>query len=70
MKKVFAVGSENPSKVKACELALRKIFPDIQLEIVGCKAKSGVSDQPMSDEESITGMLCFFLFVCMLVLFF
>jgi inosine/xanthosine triphosphatase len=44
-----AVGSENPAKIKA----VRKIFP----VVVGWNTESGVSAQPMSDEETRTGAL-------------
>ncbi|MBI3289881.1 inosine/xanthosine triphosphatase [Candidatus Microgenomates bacterium] len=49
----IAVGSTNPAKLKAAKLAVNKLFP--KAKIVGVNVKSGVSDQPMSDEESIRG---------------
>ena len=51
----IAVGSQNPVKLKAVEMAFKKVWPDEEWVIVGVKADSGVSNQPMSDEESIKG---------------
>lgn len=50
-----AVGSMNPVKVNAVKEAFEKLFPDKKWEVIGVDVKSGVSDQPMSDEESIKG---------------
>ncbi|HEU5138557.1 MAG TPA: DUF84 family protein [Bacillales bacterium] len=44
-----AVGSFNPAKVGA----VREVFK----EVLGLEVSSGVSDQPMSDEETRTGAL-------------
>lgn len=54
MKKV-AVGSKNPRKLESVELAFKEVWPEEKWEIVGIDSQSGVSNQPMSDEESITG---------------
>ncbi len=54
MKKV-AVGSKNPTKLEAVRLAFGEIWPEEEWEIIGVSSPSGVSNQPMSDEESITG---------------
>ncbi|HET7579888.1 MAG TPA: DUF84 family protein [Bacillales bacterium] len=43
------VGSTNPAKVKA----VKEVFPSAR----GVNVDSGVSDQPMSDEETRTGAL-------------
>ena len=51
---VIAVGSENRAKIKAAELVMAKIFKNF--EVVPAKVTSGVSAQPMSDEESIKGL--------------
>jgi inosine/xanthosine triphosphatase len=50
-----AVGSENPVKIEAVRLAFTKIWPDKTWEFISVNANSKVSDQPMSDQESITG---------------
>lgn len=46
-----AVGSKNPAKVNAVKEAF-KVYP---YEIISIDVDSGVSDQPMSDEETIKG---------------
>ncbi|MDD3171382.1 MAG: DUF84 family protein [Bacilli bacterium] len=48
MNRVY-LGSKNAAKLKAVEMAL----PDY--EIIGIDAKSGVSNQPLTDEETIKG---------------
>jgi inosine/xanthosine triphosphatase len=50
-----AVGSLNPVKVSAVKQAFEKIFPDETWIVEGVSVKSGVSDQPMSDRETIRG---------------
>lgn len=54
MKKVV-VGSQNPVKVSATQQAFEAMFPEEQFEVVGVAAPSGVSDQPMTDEETKLG---------------
>lgn len=51
----IAVGSINPSKIKAVENALKRIFPNENLQIEGVQVESKVSDQPMSDDETLLG---------------
>jgi inosine/xanthosine triphosphatase len=50
-----AVGSENPVKINAVKHAFKLMWPKKKWQVVGVKVPSGVSDQPMSDEESIKG---------------
>ena len=50
-----AVGSENPVKLQAVASAFKKVWPGKTWKVEGVKVVSGVSDQPMSDEESIRG---------------
>ncbi len=50
-----AVGSKNPAKLKAVKLAFKKVFLDAKIHIFGVSITSVVSNQPMSDEESIIG---------------
>lgn len=50
-----AVGSKNPVKIKSVQLAFEQIFPNEGWEFLGVDANSGISDQPMSDEECILG---------------
>jgi inosine/xanthosine triphosphatase len=47
----IAVGSKNPAKINA----VKGTFIDGSFEIVSVDAESGVSEQPMSDEETIKG---------------
>jgi len=49
----ISVGSKNPVKIKAVESAVRKIWPEA--EIISVDAPSGVSEQPPTDDEAITG---------------
>jgi inosine/xanthosine triphosphatase len=55
VQKKVAVGSKNPVKIEAVRLAFNDVWPDIEWEVIGTDVKSGVSDQPMSDRESIKG---------------
>lgn len=50
-----AVGSENPVKISAVEQGFAKVWPNIAWQVSGVKVGSKISDQPMSDQESITG---------------
>lgn len=47
------VGSTNPVKLHAVQLALRDVYPDAQ--VLGFETESGVGDQPLSDEETMLG---------------
>lgn len=49
------VGSHNPVKLNAVKLAFQRVFPTEALNVVPCAAPSGVSDQPMSDTETLIG---------------
>lgn len=51
----IAVGSENPVKLEAVENGFRKVFPKDNIEVIGVKVKSGVSEQPLSDAEMMKG---------------
>lgn len=50
-----AIGSKNPVKIAAVQEAFTKVWPEVSFQFVGIDAVSGVSNQPMSDEESING---------------
>lgn len=50
---LIAVGSKNPSKIKAVKIVVRKIFPKAQ--VIALDVESRVSPQPKSDAESIRG---------------
>jgi inosine/xanthosine triphosphatase len=49
----IAIGSKNPAKVTA----VKEVFKDKQAEFIIVDADSGVSAQPMSDEETIQGAI-------------
>lgn len=53
----IAVGSTNPVKISAVKLAFKALLENRQFEIVGVDVASGVSEQPMSDEEAIQGAI-------------
>ena len=56
IKKVY-VASKNPVKIRASQIAFEKIFPIETFAFEGVSVPSDVSDQPMSDEETLTGAL-------------
>ncbi len=48
------VASTNPVKLKASEIGYKRMFNE-DVEIKGVSAASGVSDQPMTEEETLRG---------------
>lgn len=56
MKKVI-ISSKNPVKVNAAKNGFHKVFSNEQFEFEGCLVPSGVSDQPMSDNETFIGAI-------------
>ncbi|MCA9397312.1 inosine/xanthosine triphosphatase [candidate division WWE3 bacterium] len=54
MKKVI-VASKNPVKIAATENGFNKAFPSESFEFEGVSVESGVSEQPMSEEETLRG---------------
>lgn len=50
-----AIGSKNPVKINAVKEAFRLVWPEKRFTFEAIELPSGVSDQPMSDEESIIG---------------
>jgi len=54
MKKVI-IASKNPVKISSTEIGFSKMFPEEIFEFEGISAESGVSDQPMSEEETLQG---------------
>ncbi|MCR4324097.1 MAG: inosine/xanthosine triphosphatase [Candidatus Curtissbacteria bacterium] len=52
---IIAVGSKNPTKIKAVKVVVNKLFPGAKVESVD--VKSGVSDQPKTDEETMKGAI-------------
>ena len=49
----IAVGSTNPTKVKAVENVMRRIYGDV--DVIGVEVDSGVPDQPIGVEEIARG---------------
>jgi len=54
MKKIV-VSSLNPVKLEAVKKGFERLFPEIPFEIITVSVESGVSNQPMTDEEARTG---------------
>ena len=54
-KAVIIVGSENPSKLEAVRLGFQAVFPNTSFEVLGLEVASGVSNQPMSDQQTLEG---------------
>ncbi|KAI9336691.1 Non-canonical purine NTP phosphatase/PRRC1 [Obelidium mucronatum] len=53
---LVAVGTTNLAKLRAVTQALKTLFPsETEIEVKGVQVSSGVSDQPMSDDETILG---------------
>ena len=49
------VGSQNPVKLEAVSIAFASFFPEVSFEVEPISAPSGVSAQPLSDAETLTG---------------
>lgn len=49
------VASTNPVKINAAKMGFERMFPSESVEVQGISVPSGVSHQPMSDEETYTG---------------
>jgi inosine/xanthosine triphosphatase len=47
--------SRNPVKIQAVQEAFTQAFPQATIRVEGIAAPSGVSDQPMSDAETLRG---------------
>lgn len=56
MKKII-VASKNPVKINAVQEAFGRMFKGEYFDVCGVSVSSGVSDQPMTDEETYTGAL-------------
>ena len=49
------VGSKNPVKIQCTLQAFQKAFPETPIKVKGISVPSGVSDQPMTDGETLLG---------------
>jgi inosine/xanthosine triphosphatase len=55
--KQIRVASTNPVKIQAALNGFRGMFPGESFTVEGVSVSSGVSDQPMSDAETLSGAL-------------
>lgn len=55
--KIVIVASTNPVKINAVKAGFEKMFEGENFEVIGIGVPSGVSDQPMTDEETYQGAL-------------
>jgi inosine/xanthosine triphosphatase len=55
--KRIVVASRNPAKLIAVKEAFSRQFPDATLDLISVDVDSGVSDQPVSDEETRRGAI-------------
>ena len=53
----IVIASENPVKAGAIEGAFQKLFPATSYQLTQASVDSGVSDQPLSDDETKQGAL-------------
>lgn len=51
------VASKNPVKVSAAAEGLQRMFPNLHFTVKPISVPSGVSDQPMTDKETMQGAL-------------
>ena len=54
MKKII-IASKNPVKIKAALNGFQKMFPQENFETEAVSVPSGISDQPMTDQETLKG---------------
>ena len=54
-KTIVAIGSKNPVKIKAVKNAFTTVWPNINWQFDSASVDSGVSDQPMTIDETILG---------------
>lgn len=54
MQKVI-IASTNPVKIETVKIGFAKMFPGINYAFSGISVPSGVSDQPLSEEETLKG---------------
>ena len=53
--KRIVVASKNPVKARAALNGFRRVFPEETFEVETVSVASGVSDQPLSDDETLRG---------------
>lgn len=57
MKQTVIIASKNPVKINSVRLGFEKMFPKSNFEFEGASIPSEVSDQPMTNEETLTGAI-------------
>ena len=57
MKSKIIVASKNPIKINAVKLGYSKVFSNLDFECEGVSVPSDVSDQPMSNQETLQGAI-------------
>lgn len=55
MMQTVVVASRNPVKIEAARQGFSRLFPDETFTVMGVDVPSGVSDQPMTDDETYQG---------------
>jgi inosine/xanthosine triphosphatase len=53
----IVVASTNPVKMHAVSAGFERMFPSVSYDLIQVGVPSGVSDQPMTDEETLLGAL-------------
>lgn len=53
----LVVASKNPVKIAAAQDGFKQMFPELEISITAISVSSDVSDQPMSDEETLEGAI-------------
>ena len=51
------IASRNPIKINATKLAFEQMFPNKVFQFEGASISSDISDQPMSDKETLKGAI-------------
>lgn len=49
------VGSKNPVKINSAKIGFEQSFPNAELQVIGVSAPSKVSEQPMTNKETLLG---------------
>jgi len=55
LKRTIVVASRNPVKIRSALGGFSRMFPELTFDALGKATASGVSDQPMSSEETLRG---------------
>ncbi len=57
MSKKVVIASKNPVKINAAKNGFKEMFPNEKFIFEGCSVPSGVSDQPMDNDETKRGAI-------------